>query len=451
MVQPGFKHGSQLTEAIRHVVSRAPADIAVAYWGTNACDQLHLPSDLTGYRIACDAYSGFCSPVALGEMLRRNARIVDVPALHAKVYRSKAGFVSASANASSRGLSEDPHAPFGLEAGLFETSEASMVPAVEWLDRVFATGRTIGQGDLPEIKQLWQRARAGRPLGATLTQAIVANSALLADRHLRVYTYTAAEPDQEATASYQATDYFDPKRPESSTQPFFWGEMPSTVSVGDELLCFEYEDGKVSCEGIWRILDRIGRGTKTIWPAALVQVSFARGLGPTREICGLARDAIRESRLEVDGKPISLPEFAAIIGSDDAGGAHLSRIVSEEARSAYRLLLERSAALGVTVSYKSGKVPAVRWHDAQCRYLFSFIPNKHDLLFYVRKPALEAAPELAAQARALALEAKQNPKGEQTLRVQTPADARMIIDWLQTVLPLGRGDQTRLAERHSGS
>ena len=89
--QPGtgtdmsFRHGAGLTKAIRETVAAGPVEMAVAFWGTMACERLELPVDLSSYRIACDARSGFCSPVALGTLLRRGARVVDVRKLHAKV------------------------------------------------------------------------------------------------------------------------------------------------------------------------------------------------------------------------------------------------------------------------------------------------------------------------------------------------------------------------------
>jgi hypothetical protein len=34
----------------------------VAFWGGDACEKLHIPSDGHGSRIACDARSGACNP-----------------------------------------------------------------------------------------------------------------------------------------------------------------------------------------------------------------------------------------------------------------------------------------------------------------------------------------------------------------------------------------------------
>lgn len=436
MSKPGFKHGRDLTAAIKHVVSLGPVDMAVAYWGGKACDHLNLPHDLAGYRIACDAYSGFCSPTAITELLRRNAEVVDVPLLHAKVYLSGRGLVSASANASTRGLSGAPDSAFGLEAGIFDCEPSHLDKARDWFSHTFNSGRVVTLGDLPRIEEVWNRQRSTVQLRTSLMEAILTRSGLLAGRALRVSVYSAEEPSAEVQDTFKRTPYFDAKKwSSSSSYPFFWGEMPK-VSPGDVLLCFELDGGKVTCEGVWTIQNRIGNGEKTVWPASLTKLSFVPELGPVGEVCRLTAKAVRSGALRPDADPISLTEFAAILTAPDMQASHLERIQSEKAREAYRLLVRNARKLGLAVSYKSGHVPAVRLHDVRGSYLFSFIPNKDDLLFYVRKPAIKANGCLPEQARSLGLKSQQNPRGEQTLRLEDAMQAGRIIEWLRTVMPL---------------
>jgi len=436
MSKPGFKHGRDLTAAITHVVSSGPVDMAVAYWGSKACDHLNLPQDLAGYRIACDAYSGFCSPAAIKELLHRNAQVVDVPLLHAKVYLSGRGVVSASANASTRGLSGAPDSSFGLEAGIFDCELSHLDKARDWFSHTFKSGRTVTLGDLSRIEEVWNRQRSTVQLRTSLMEAILTRSSLLADRALRVSVYRAEEPSDEVQNIFKRTPYFDAKKWSStSSYPFFWGEMPK-VSPGDVLLCFELDGGKVMYEGVWTILDRVGNGEKTVWPVALTKLSFVPQLGPVSEVCRRTTEAVRTGALRPDAGPISLTEFAAAIAAPDMQASHLECIQRDKAREAYRLLVRHAPELGLAVSYKSGHVPAVRLHDVRGRYLFSFIPNKDDLLFYVRKPAIKAGGYLAEQARSLGLKSQQNRSGEETLRLEDAIQAGRVIEWLRTVMPL---------------
>jgi len=432
-----FKHGHELTAAIQQLFAAGPADLAVAYWGTDACTKLRLPADLSRYRIVCDAYSGFCSPYALKELLERRAEIVDMPKLHAKVYKTSSTLIVTSANASSRGLDEDRLAGFGLETGVVDTAPDRLAGAAKWFETVFAAGTPVGAADLAEIKKIWDRQRAGRVLRTTLVDAILTASGALADRDLRVYLYTADEPSIGLQSRFKKTRYYDRDRWEKGRgYPFFWGEMPSSVSLGDELLCFEIDGGKATSEGVWKILDRLGSGHNTIWPAVEIDRPFGRKLGSTDEMDRRVGDALRANRLRVDADPISLTAFAAAISDSRAEAGHLARIKSPDARAAYRYLVDHSSALGLVPSYKTGRVPALKWHDARGRYLFSFIPNQSDLLFYLRQPALAAAPHLDAHARKLGLDCSLNPSGEVTVRLRTAKDAAAVTAWLKTMLPL---------------
>lgn len=115
---------------------------------------------------------------------------------------------------------------------------------------------------------------------------------------------------------------------------------------------------------------------------------------------------------------------------------NLGRIEREGVKASYVHLLVLAERHGLRTSCKTGKVPAVRMHDARDRYLFSCIPNQHHLLFYLRAPALEAAPELHGAAAELFPSVQKNPAGETTLRIETLSDAFRLSEWLFPLLPL---------------
>jgi hypothetical protein len=102
----------------------------------------------------------------------------------------------------------------------------------------------------------------------------------------------------------------------------------------------------------------------------------------------------------------------------------------------HRLLLEELPRLGLTPSHNSGHVEAVRLHDVHNRYVFSWIPNQHHLLFYVRNPALKTSRPLRGMALRDLPRTKENPAGEVTARLETEQDAQLVVDWLKRVLPL---------------
>lgn len=113
-----------------------------------------------------------------------------------------------------------------------------------------------------------------------------------------------------------------------------------------------------------------------------------------------------------------------------------SNIISEETRAAHRYLLEMMPGLGLTPSHNSGHVRAVRLHDVENRYLFSWIPSQRHLLFYIRKPALSATPHLQQRVPKNSLRTSTNPAGEVTIRLERENEARALVDWLASELPL---------------
>lgn len=113
-------------------------------------------------------------------------------------------------------------------------------------------------------------------------------------------------------------------------------------------------------------------------------------------------------------------------------------IASEETRAAHRYLMAAMPGLGLTPSQNSGHVRAVRLHDVEDRYVFSWIPAKRHLLFYIRKPALKVASHLKQSVAGMGLQTVENPAGEITVRVESESEAHALVSWLTGELPLGR-------------
>ncbi|WP_122928186.1 phospholipase D family protein [Sphingobium sp. LF-16] len=428
-----FLTGAALTMAIRRVTAARSVSMAVAFWGGDALDLLALPSDLSGYRIACDAFSGACNPKAMVELFKRQAKVRDVPGLHAKVYLSGDAMVVTSANASTNGLTEDG-SDLGLEAGISVSTQDQLDRAAAWFDDIFGRGRSLGPKDLPEMRRLWKARRATRPLRMTLAHAILTNDASLADRSIRAYVYDADAPSKSVQKRFKDSPYFNPTLWDEDSYPFFWGDLPG-APPGSELLCFEAENGKTSFDNLWRILAEVKDKEPAIWPALKLADAAGMPIGDMKVVAKRIAGALAQGRIESGGEPISLTDLAAALAEPMADD-HIALISAEPARVAYRLLAGATASLGLWSSYKTGKVPAVRLEDARGRYILSFIPNRAHLLFYIRHPALKARPGLARSATDFGLPVIFNPSGEPTIRIHTGGEARRVLDWLESVLPL---------------
>jgi hypothetical protein len=107
------------------------------------------------------------------------------------------------------------------------------------------------------------------------------------------------------------------------------------------------------------------------------------------------------------------------------------RVAHERLSAALR---ERGCTLGPT----PGVIEGVTVHDRAGRYLFAWHTHPKHLLFYLRKPALEAKSTLRQKAvgRHPKDQVNRNPGGETTITLNSDADAALLLSWLLPELPL---------------
>ena len=113
--------------------------------------------------------------------------------------------------------------------------------------------------------------------------------------------------------------------------------------------------------------------------------------------------------------------------------ANYERIESRDTQAAYFALVISAERAGFTTLAKTkGKVWEVQIRS-EIEQPFAFTVNRAHLLFYLRKPALMAAPTLRDQAferfGALA-KAAPNSGNEATVEIQTAQVAQQFCDWL---------------------
>jgi hypothetical protein len=94
--------------------------------------------------------------------------------------------------------------------------------------------------------------------------------------------------------------------------------------------------------------------------------------------------------------------------------------------------------LGYSLGETAGVIDEVTVHDRLGRYLFAWHKHENHLLFYLRKPALEAQSTL--RQRAIARHAPElvnrNHAKETTIRLTSDSDAETLLGWLLPTLPL---------------
>ena len=266
--RPAFVSGAALSKAIRAVMAEGPCDLAVAFWGAGAANLLGLPEQASGYRIACDAFSGACNPKTIKDLLNRGTSVVNVGGIHAKVYVGSSSMVVCSANASANGLGEeDSELDPALEAGVLLYSSDAIGVARAWFQGLFDGGTTLTSNDLKKITALWKARRLKRPTRRRmfrLIDVVLNDPSWFEGRGLRVVVYDGAEPPASVIATYKASPYHvkDPKR-EADDWPFYWSTGDWKVDAGELILDFEVDGDKVECSGVWQVEGKIANGNIT--------------------------------------------------------------------------------------------------------------------------------------------------------------------------------------------
>lgn len=115
----------------------------------------------------------------------------------------------------------------------------------------------------------------------------------------------------------------------------------------------------------------------------------------------------------------------------DWRSAHENRLHNGGGKAAYAAM-RGAERLGLVASPNTGAVSAVRLHDANGRYLFSYIVNRSGLLFYVRNPAINASPGLARSFERAFPNAQPNRAGERTLPISDAQTTNQVLEWLES-------------------
>lgn len=159
-----FLTGSNLSEAVLHVMGGRDRRCAVAFWGKGMRDFIERSCPANERtRIICDISMGGCHPDALRAFgAPGNADLRYRDKLHAKVYLSDRGAVIGSANASDNGLGFGAGGPGLVEAATFHAAGAkAWDAAAAWFDNLHAEAGQIDEVALARASQLF------RPQGGT--------------------------------------------------------------------------------------------------------------------------------------------------------------------------------------------------------------------------------------------------------------------------------------------
>jgi len=156
----------QLVEWVKN--ESGPLDIAVAFWGTGAVEELGLDRSGRKIRILLDLSSGATNPEVVRQLLTYLPNAVRaVNRLHAKAFIGISKIAVGSANASANGLGiEGAEARQWHELTLITSDPTAVKEANIWFKKRWGDAEAIkvDSDRFKEAEQAWEENRKGRPL-----------------------------------------------------------------------------------------------------------------------------------------------------------------------------------------------------------------------------------------------------------------------------------------------
>lgn len=235
-----IENQQDLAEWIRHHDKHL--DVAVAFWGEGALEQLGFDDPSKPFRILLELSSGATNPKVVRDLLKlkpKSVRCID--RLHAKAYIGDAEVVVGSANASTSGLgTEGYEATHWHELAIISSDEKDILAARAWFKSMWKASKAITPKLLTEAEERWKRRQQHRPSPkgnfTDLLTAATANPNAFKNRGIYV-TVSTEKLSPKAEKARQA------KQKETRSMAYMfedWSRMP----VNAHLICFVDFNGK---------------------------------------------------------------------------------------------------------------------------------------------------------------------------------------------------------------
>lgn len=140
-------------------------DIAVAFWGQGAMDDLQLAGK--NVRLVLELDSGGTNPSEVRMLINAFPNRVRVfPRLHAKAYITSTSVLIGSANASATGLGvEGAESTKWTELGLLVDNPDTVKSSQRWFNDLWEKGQVITEPMLVRAERQWVRTRSNRAYG----------------------------------------------------------------------------------------------------------------------------------------------------------------------------------------------------------------------------------------------------------------------------------------------
>jgi len=143
---------TDIRRAIKRAITKAPACIAVPFWGRHALEALGLNKrDSKGVRILCNLSAGGCNPDVIRALISLGFQVRALESLHAKVYLGPKSAVLGSANASIDGLGLDKKNPGWNEACTVIDDPDAVKQLGDWFELLWKDAADLSKPQTAQI------------------------------------------------------------------------------------------------------------------------------------------------------------------------------------------------------------------------------------------------------------------------------------------------------------
>lgn len=254
----------EIRGAIKKALSRAPARIAVPFWGQGSVAELGLDTcNASSVRILCNLSAGGCNPAVIRELIARGLQIRALGSLHAKVYLGATAAVLGSANASKDGLGLcDDGSGWNEACALIDDPDA-IAQLVDWFDGLWERAADLSNPQVAQI--LLERADRAPPSLRVdpfdLLSALRANPLDFSNKHV----FVTLDYEPYSSRVERKVQQLNEQLAVDIDAWEDWTEMPPAA----EILSFHYDrrSREISFEGIYespkdpkRAMDRSTKG-----------------------------------------------------------------------------------------------------------------------------------------------------------------------------------------------
>lgn len=199
---PDFLNGPELLQRLREKLPQAQkADLAVAFWGAGAAQNLGL-QDCANVRIICNLMSGATNPNEIRTLLERGAKVRQLNDLHAKIGVIDDMSFLGSSNMSTNGLGGEDSAARWQEANVVYGNARPEIS--EMFAKYWKAGTKISEADLEAARLIWAARKkanavvAARHGGRSLVDVLRTAPADLDALNVRMVVYdTLMDPEDK--------------------------------------------------------------------------------------------------------------------------------------------------------------------------------------------------------------------------------------------------------------